>query len=61
MTVRNTGERRTVAVSLDDRAFTRYDEAAGDWVLDPGRYALAVGRSARVTPLEVGVDAASVG
>jgi beta-glucosidase len=54
------GERRTVTIPLDDRAFTRYDEEAGDWVLDAGCYTLAVGRSARVTPLEVGVEAASV-
>ncbi|ERH08467.1 MAG: beta-glucosidase-related glycosidase [halophilic archaeon J07HX64] len=54
------GERRTVAVPLDDRTFTRYNEGVGDWVLDPGRYTLAVGRSARATPLEVTVDAASV-
>jgi beta-glucosidase len=40
------GERRTVTLTLNARAFARYDEAAGDWVIDPGVYALLLGASA---------------
>ena len=40
------GERRTVTLTLNARAFARYDEAAGDWVIDPGAYALRLGASA---------------
>jgi beta-glucosidase len=53
------GERRTVAVPLDDRAFARYDEATGEWVVDPGTYTLAVGRSAREPCLELSVEPTS--
>lgn len=53
------GEQRTVEVPLDDRAFARYDRRDG-WVVDPGSYTLAVGRSSRETHLERSVDATSV-
>jgi len=40
------GESRTVAFSLEGRAFARYDEAQSRWVVDPGEYDLLVGASA---------------
>jgi len=40
------GESRTVAFSLTDRAFARYDEALARWTVDPGPYDLLVGASA---------------
>lgn len=38
------GETRTVEIDLDERALGRYDESAG-WTVDPGVYAVEVGRS----------------
>jgi beta-glucosidase len=38
------GESRTVDIDLDERALGRYDESAG-WTIDPGVYAVEVGRS----------------
>ncbi|WP_423998716.1 beta-glucosidase family protein [Haloarcula salina] len=40
------GERRTVTLSLDDLALSRYDTEDG-WTVDSGTYAVEVGRSAR--------------
>jgi len=40
------GESRTVAFSLPDRTFARYDEAQARWTTDPGPYDLLVGASA---------------
>jgi beta-glucosidase len=40
------GESRTVAFSLEGRAFARYDEAQSRWIVDPGPYDLLVGASA---------------
>jgi beta-glucosidase len=40
------GESRTVAFSLPERAFARYDEAQSRWTTDPGDYDLLVGASA---------------
>jgi beta-glucosidase len=41
------GESQRVTVELDDRAFARYDEAGGEWVVDGGSYGIVVGRSSR--------------
>ncbi|MFW5956610.1 MAG: beta-glucosidase family protein [Halorhabdus sp.] len=46
------GERATVELALDDRAFARYDEAEG-WTVDPGTYTVEVARSSRDVRLEV--------
>ncbi|WP_436908864.1 beta-glucosidase family protein [Halosimplex marinum] len=40
------GERRTVSLAVPRRALGRYDPGAG-WTVDPGEYAVVVGRSAR--------------
>jgi beta-glucosidase len=49
-------ERRTVTVPIDERAFARYDDRRGEWVVDPGTWTLAVGRSSRDSRLERTVD-----
>jgi beta-glucosidase len=41
------GERRTVRFPLDDRAFAFWDEASGDWLVEPGTFDVAVGASSR--------------
>jgi len=40
------GETRTVAITLEPRAFAPYDPATKDWPVDPGDYDILVGRSA---------------
>ena len=40
------GERRRVSLSVPQRALARYDADAG-WTVDPGEYAVVVGRSSR--------------
>jgi beta-glucosidase len=40
------GETRTVTVTLDDDAFSYFDEDLGGWVVPPGPYTVAAGRSA---------------
>jgi beta-glucosidase len=40
------GESRTVAFSLTDRAFARYDEALARWTVEQGAYDILVGASA---------------
>jgi beta-glucosidase len=50
------GERRTVSVDVDDRAFAYYDETERDWTVDPGAYTLVVGRSSRETVAELTVS-----
>ena len=40
------GERRTVSLSVSRRALARYDRRDG-WTVDPGEYAVVVGRSSR--------------
>jgi beta-glucosidase len=46
-----------VTVVLDRRAFTYFDEAKGDWVVEPGSYTVEVGSSSRnillAGPIEV--------
>jgi beta-glucosidase len=40
------GERRTVALTLDDLAFSRYDRDSG-WTVDTGTHTVEIGRSSR--------------
>jgi len=56
------GETRRVDLSIPERAFARYDGREG-WTLDPGEYAVTVGRSSRegrVTE-RLAVDGSSAG
>ena len=41
------GETKTAVMVLDDRAFSWYAEALGDWYAAPGAYEIAVGASSR--------------
>lgn len=41
------GERRTVTIQLNERAFQYYDPDAGEWVLESGEFDVLVGRSSR--------------
>ena len=50
------GERRTVDVGLDERAFAVYDTTAGDWVTDADAFALECGRSSRDIRERVAVE-----
>jgi beta-glucosidase len=47
------GEEATVELALRERAFARYDEREGDWVVDPGTYRVLVGRSSRDVRVDV--------
>ncbi|MDT3435631.1 glycoside hydrolase family 3 C-terminal domain-containing protein [Haloarcula sp. 1CSR25-25] len=49
------GERRTVELSLDDLAFSRYDPASG-WTVDTGTYTVEIGRSSRDVRTTVTVE-----
>ena len=48
------GERRTVSVPLDARAFAFFDPARHGWVAEAGAFTLAVGGSSRDLPLAAG-------
>ncbi|MDB2294424.1 beta-glucosidase [Halorubrum ezzemoulense] len=48
------GEVRTVEIVLDERAFARYGESG--WRVDPGEYAVEIGRSSRDARVERVVD-----
>lgn len=41
------GERRTIDLRFDERAYAVYDTAAGEWVIEPGEFVLECGRSSR--------------
>lgn len=41
------GERATVDLQLDERAFARWDVSAGAWTAEPGDHELRIGRSSR--------------
>lgn len=45
------GETKHVALSLDARAFSYWDEAAHKWTIDPGKFVVRVGDSSENTPL----------
>jgi beta-glucosidase len=46
------GETRQVTVLFDDHAFAHYNQAAGGWVVAPGRYTVEVGASVRDVRLQ---------
>jgi beta-glucosidase len=46
------GESKAVQFDLDSRAFSYWDEKAGDWKIDPGLFQIRVGTSSRDLPLE---------
>jgi beta-glucosidase len=48
------GETRHVALDLDARAFSYWDETAHQWAIDKGKFVVRVGDSSESTPL--GVD-----
>jgi beta-glucosidase len=41
------GETATVQLALDDRSFAFWDAATHDWLVEPGTFEIAVGRSSR--------------
>lgn len=43
----NTGESKTVEFNLGPDAFRYYDDQQGKWVLEPGKFSIAVGSSSR--------------
>ncbi|WP_135664605.1 beta-glucosidase [Halorhabdus rudnickae] len=49
------GERVTVELDLDERAFARYDDSDG-WTVDPGEYVVEIGHSPRDRRLERPVE-----
>lgn len=49
------GERKTVSVSLDLRAFSYYEERIHDWYAESGEYTVFVGTSSRDLPLSASV------
>ena len=50
------GERRTARFALDDRAFAAWSARVHDWEVDPGRYDIAIGRSAADIVHRIGID-----
>ena len=49
------GESRRVELTLDRRAFTRWDVAKHEWTVPPGRRTIRAGTSSRDLPLEAAV------
>ena len=49
------GESRTVTLTLDGSAFAYWSIVAHDWVVESGRFEIAVGRSSRDLPLRTEV------
>lgn len=43
----NKGEKKSVTVTLDERAFAFYNTAANDWCVENGEYTVAIGTSSR--------------
>jgi beta-glucosidase len=41
------GEQKTVVIELDRRAFSYYDTAKNDWMVEPGEYHIEIGSSSR--------------
>jgi beta-glucosidase len=50
------GETKPVSVTLDARAFASYDVAKKSWVIDPGKFGIAVGDSVEALPLVGSVE-----
>jgi beta-glucosidase len=49
------GESKQVTLNLDARAFSYWDENAGKWTIDPGKFVIHVGDSSENTPLSADV------
>jgi beta-glucosidase len=49
------GESKHVTLNLDARAFSYWDESAGKWTIDPGKFVIRVGDSSESTPLSADV------
>jgi len=49
------GERRTVELTLDELAFSRYEQGSG-WTVDTGTYTVEIGRSSRDVRATAAVD-----
>jgi beta-glucosidase len=45
------GQTKRITLSLDDRAFSYWDEASHRWRIDPGQFVIYVGDSSEHTPL----------
>jgi len=52
------GATEEVELTFDDRSFAAWDPEAHDWVVDPGRYQVHIGRSSADLPHVVPVDIA---
>ena len=55
------GESKTVSIPLDDRAFRYWNEPAGHWAVEGGRYTVRVGASSEDIRLETAVTVESTG
>jgi beta-glucosidase len=51
-----TDETKIVSITLDRKAFEYFDEAKGDWEVEPGSYTIAVGQSSRNLVLTAAVS-----
>jgi beta-glucosidase len=50
------GEKKHVAVLLDERAFSYWDTAKNGWHWEPGKFVIAVGDSSENTPLNAAIN-----
>lgn len=50
------GEKKEVTITLDADAFKYYDETKKGWVLEPGKFTILAGSSAKDVPLKADVD-----
>lgn len=55
------GESKTVSIPLDDKAFRYWNEPAGHWAVEGGRYTVRVGASSEDIRLETAVTVESTG
>jgi beta-glucosidase len=51
------GKTKHIALKLDSRAFSYWDEAAKSWKMDAGKFAIHVGESSESTQLEGSLSA----
>ena len=49
------GETKHVAIDLDARSFSYWDESTHAWTIDPGKFIIRVGDSSENTPLHADV------
>ena len=50
------GEKKHIAVTLDERAFSYWDTAKNGWHWEPGKFVIAVGDSSENTPLNAAIE-----